>query len=170
MKALSHSRKNSPRARVRNVGRPVGCANRLISHRGVKMALWVPLAPPPGVPLGPPGVPRPSFSDHPSILPSFHPSILPSILPSFHPSILPSFHPSILPSFHPSILPSFHFGLIVLRHTASLFCHQRGSQSSYGALVRCIKSLTPSSIVSPWSRGLFCCFLCFLLKILILRF
>ena len=28
-----------------------------------------------------------------------------------------------------------HFGLIVLRHTASLFCHQRGSQSSYGALV-----------------------------------
>ena len=25
-------------------------------------------------------------------------------------------------------------GLIVLRHTASLFCHQRGSQSSYGPL------------------------------------
>ena len=28
-----------------------------------------------------------------------------------------------------------HFGLIVLRHTASLFCHQSGSQSNYGALV-----------------------------------
>ena len=29
-----------------------------------------------------------------------------------------------------------HFGLIVLRHKATSFCHQRGSQSSYGALVR----------------------------------
>ena len=56
-----------------------------------------------------------------------------------------------------------HFGLIVLRHTASLFCHQRGSQSSYGALVRCIKSLTPSCIDSTWFRGLFfIVFLCFL--------
>ena len=27
MKALSHSRKNSPQAHVRNVGRPLGCAN-----------------------------------------------------------------------------------------------------------------------------------------------
>ena len=47
-----------------------------------------------------------------------------------------------------------HFGLIVLRHTASLFCHQRGSQSSYGALVRCIKSLASSTLRFSWSRGL----------------
>ena len=46
-----------------------------------------------------------------------------------------------------------HFGLIVLRHMASLFCHQRGSQSSYGALVRCIESLASSSISSTWFRG-----------------
>ena len=37
---------------------------------------------------------------------------------------------------------------------ATLFCHQRGSQSSYGALVRCIKILSPRSIDSTWSRGL----------------
>ena len=45
-----------------------------------------------------------------------------------------------------------HFGLIVLRHMASLFCHQPGSQSSYGALVRSIKSLASRSIDSTWSR------------------
>ena len=55
-----------------------------------------------------------------------------------------------------------HFGLIVLRHTASLFCHQLGSQSSYGALVRCIQSLMPSSIDPPGPEAcffvfLFCC-------------
>ena len=45
------------------------------------------------------------------------------------------------------------FGLIVLRHTANLFCHQRGSHSSYGALGRCIESLASSTISSTWSRG-----------------
>ena len=54
-----------------------------------------------------------------------------------------------------------HFGLIVLRQTASLFCHQRGSQSSYGALVRCIESLASSTIRFSWSRGQFVLFLCF---------
>ena len=46
-----------------------------------------------------------------------------------------------------------HFGVIVLRHTASLFCHHRGSQSSYGALVRCFKIVSSRSIDSTWSRG-----------------
>ena len=41
----------------------------------------------------------------------------------------------------------------MLRHSPSLFCHQWGPQSSYGALVRSIQSLSPSSIVSTWSQG-----------------
>ena len=47
-----------------------------------------------------------------------------------------------------------HFVLIVLRHTASLFCQNFFRQYRYGALVNSIESLASSTISSTWSRGL----------------
>ena len=47
-----------------------------------------------------------------------------------------------------------HFGLIVLRHTASLFCQNFFRQYRYGALVNSIESLASSTLRFSWSRTL----------------